>query len=381
MQDAEMQDAEHRIRAYEAMGDHRTGRDADRAATWWMIEELRQVGVEAEAQTWRFPRVEIHDASVRVDGWDIPAVPTFDCAFTDHDGVSGVLRSDGGPGIVVWEFGPDQPDRMAAGMYSSFELARSDGVDGIVIVMGDPDGHPVVRNAESPLDPIPLPVLQVAPIHAAPILDAIGAEATMIVDGGRVEAPANNVVASIPGTDSGAAPVVLMTPKSGWYTCAAERGGGIAIWLEVAGRIAAEPGRRGLNLVASSGHELHHLGLDHYISELGEEAANVHAWMHLGASIGSRNGQPSYAASDAELFDVASSALNEQSVERQAFPVGNAGFGEARNIGEIGGRFVSLLGGHPYFHSPQDTYDRCVDAESLAKNTEAVERIVRYMLQ
>lgn len=269
---------------------------------------------------------------------------------------------------------------MAAGIYTSFELARSDGANGIILVMGDPDGYPVVRNAEQPLDPIELPVLQVAPIDAAPLLDAIGAEATMIVDGGRVDAPADNVIATIPGTDPNAAPVVLMTPKSGWYTCAAERGGGIAVWLEIAARIAANPGQRTLNLVASSGHELHHLGLDHYISELGDDAAQVHAWMHLGASIGSRNGSPSYAASDNELFETATSALATQGIKRRAFPVGNAGYGEARNIGEIGGRFVSLLGGHPYFHSPQDTYDRCVDPDSLARHTNAVEQIVRHLL-
>ena len=103
--------------------------------------------------------------------------------------------------------------------------------------------------------------------------------------------------------------------------------------------------------------------------------------MHLGASIGSRNGQPAYAASDDELFNVATNALSELELKRRPFPVGNAGFGEARNIGEIGGRFVSLLGGHPYFHSPSDTYDRCIDPESLARHTDAVERIVRYMLQ
>ena len=189
------------------------------------------------------------------------------------------------------------------------------------------------------------------------------------------------MIGTIPGADPDAEPVVLMTPKSGWYTCAAERGGGIAVWIEVAGRVAANRGRRTLNLVASSGHELHHLGLDHYIQQLGEAAHDVHAWMHLGASIGSRNGQPSYAASDDELFNVATDALNSQGLKRRAFPVGNAGFGEARNIGEINGRFASFLGGHPYFHSPQDTYDRCVDPESLAKHTNAAERIVRYMLQ
>ena len=376
-----MNDAERHIRAYEEMGIHRTGREADNHTTSWMIEELRKVGVDADPQTWRFPRVEIHDASIRFGGWDIPAVPTFDSAFTDHSGLSGTLRTDNGPGIVVWEFAHDDQERMAAGIYSSFELARQDGADGIILVMGDPDGHPVLRNAERPLDPIELPVLQIAPIDAGPLLDAVGSEITMISDGGRVGAPADNVIGTIPGTDPDAAPVVLMTPKSGWYTCAAERGGGIAVWLEVAGRIAADAGRRSLNLVASSGHELHHLGLDHYIRQLGDAAHNVHAWMHLGASIGSRNGQAAYAASDDELFNVATDALNARGLERRAFPVGNAGFGEARNIGEINGRFASFLGGHPYFHSPQDTYDRCVDPDSLAKHTDAAEQIVRYMLR
>ena len=375
-----MNDAERHIRAYEEMGIHRTGREADNTTTWWMIEELRKVGVDADPQTWRFPRVEIHDASIRFGGWDIPAVPTFDSAFTDHHGLTGTLRADNGPGIVVWEFKPDDQERMAAGIYSSFELARQDGADGIILVMGDPDGQPVLRNAERPLDPIELPVLQVAPIDAGPLLDAVGSEITMISDGGRVGAPADNVIGTIPGTDPDAAPVVLMTPKSGWYTCAAERGGGIAVWLEVAGRIAADPGRRSLNLVASSGHELHHLGLDHYIRQLGDAAHNVHAWMHLGASIGSRNGQAAYAASDDELFSVATDALNAHGLKRRAFPVGNAGYGEARNIGEINGRFASFLGGHPYFHSPQDTYDRCVAPDSLARHTNAAEQIVRYML-
>ena len=375
-----MNDAERRIRAYEEMGIHRTGREADNDTTSWMIEELRKIGVDADRQTWRFPRVEIHDASIRFGGWDIPAVPTFDSAFTDHHGLTGTLRTDNGPGIVVWEFEPDDQERMAAGIYTSFELARQDGANGIILVMGDPDGHPVLRNAERPLDPIELPVLQVAPLDAGPLLDAVGSEITIVNDGGRVDAPADNVIGTIPGTDPDADRVVLMTPKSGWYTCAAERGGGIAVWLDIAGRIAANPGRRSLNLVASSGHELHHLGLDHYIQQLRDAAHNVHAWMHLGASIGSRNGQPGYAASDDELFRVATDALSAQGLKRRAFPVGNAGYGEARNIGEINGRFVSLLGGHPYFHSPQDNYDRCVDPDALAQHTEAVEQIIRHML-
>ena len=372
--------AERRIREYEAMGDHRTGRDADQAATVWLQHELRRVAVEAAPQSWQFPRVEIHRATLRFGDWNVPGVPIFDGAFTDQRGVSGVLRRNGGPGIRVIEFGPDQPERMAAGVYASFELARLDGAVGIVMIMGDPDGDAVVRNAEQPLDPINLPVLQVAPKDAAPILDAIGETAMLVIDGGRADATADNVVGRIPGADPDAAPVVVMTPKSGWFTCAAERGGGIAIWLEVAGRIAAQPGRRPLQLVASSGHELHHLGLEHYIAELGEAARDVHTWVHLGASIGARKGTPQYAASDDELLQLATDALSAHGIERRPFPVGTSGYGEARNIGEINGRFISLLGGHPYFHSPRDTFDRCVDLPLLERHIEAVEQMVRSLL-
>ncbi len=375
-----MNEAERRICAYEGMGVHRTGREADSSATWWMMQELVKVGVDADRQTFRFPRVEIHESSIRFGGWDIPAEPTYDGAFTDHQGVSGVLRTDSGAGIVLMELGPERPERMAAGIYTSFELARQDGASGIILVMGDPDGEIVLRNAERPLEPIALPVLQVSPLDAEPLIDAVGSEVTMIVDGGRVDAPADNVVASVPGADAEAAPVVLMTPKSGWYTCAAERATGIAVWIEVAGRIAARPGRRTLNLVASSGHELHHLGLEHYIAALGESAREVHAWVHLGASIGARDGTPRYAASDDECFRIATEALAAQGIEREAFAVGSAGFGEARNVGEIDGRFVSLLGGHPYFHSPQDVFERCVDLELVERHVDAVEQIVRRLL-
>ncbi|MXV79881.1 MAG: hypothetical protein F4X58_13120 [Chloroflexi bacterium] len=375
-----MNDAERRIRAYEEMGDHRTGREADNAATDWMIAELAAVGVQAQPQEWTFPQVDWNDACVRLNGANVPGVPLFDGAL---ESVSGRLAEPGSAGIVVSQIIHGDSTQFSTAMYPHLDSLVEQGANAVVLVMGDPDGNHAIRNAEFPRDPRNLAVLQVAPNDAGPVL--IGAaeahSADLVIDGWRETKTAANVVASVAGTDPSAEPVTLMTPKSGWYTCAAERGGGIAIWMEVAGRIAGNPGRRTLNLVASSGHELHHLGLDHYIHELGDAAHDVHAWMHLGASIGSRNGQAAYAGSDDELFNVATNALNAQGLERRAFPVGNAGFGEARNIGEINGRFASFLGGHPYFHSPLDTYDRCVDSESLARHTDAAEQIVRYMLR
>ena len=255
---------ERRIRSYEEMGDHRTGRDADNAATAWMVDELASVGVHAEPQEWTFPQVDWDDASVRINGTSVPGVPLFDGALTS---VSGNLAEPGSSGIVVSAIAHGDGTQFSQAMYRHLTELREGGAAAVVLVMGDPDGNHAIRNAERPLDPLDLAVLQVAPNDAAPLLEgAANAQAAQLsIEGWRKTKTAANVVATVPGTDPAAAPVTLMTPKSGWFTCAAERGGGIAIWMEVAGRVAAEPGRRSLNIVASSGHELHHLGLEHYI--------------------------------------------------------------------------------------------------------------------
>ena len=163
-------------------------------------------------------------------------------------------------------------------------------------------GNKILRNAERPWHPIDLPVLQVASADADSLIE--GEIGELVIEGRREVVEARNVVGEIAGADGEAAPVALITPKSGWFTCAAERGGGIAVWLAVAerimGRIAGgERPRRGLRLVASSGHELHHLGLEAYLESLGDGVTEVAAWVHLGASIGAKRGTARLAASDA----------------------------------------------------------------------------------
>ncbi len=56
-----------------------------------------------------------------------------------------------------------------------------------------------------------------------------------------------------------------MTPRSGWWQCASERGGGIAVWVEILAAVAAAKPARTVNFVASTGHELGHYGLTHYL--------------------------------------------------------------------------------------------------------------------
>jgi len=374
-------EVERRIRAYEAMGWHRTGWEGDDAAADWLIAELGAAGIEAREQRFRAPRWEWERAEVHVAGGrTIFGEPLSDGPL--KAGVVAPLRSapDGqNVCIAVWRTEPSQPLPLDNSVYGRLEELRALGAQAVLLVMGDEHGNKVLRNAERPWDPIDLPVLQVASADADSLIE--GAIGELVIEGRREVVEARNVVAEIAGADGEAAPAALITPKSGWFTCAAERGGGIAVWLAVAERIAGgERPRRGLRLVASSGHELHHLGLEAYLESLGDGVTEVAAWVHLGASIGAKRGTARLAASDAELMALAQSALSAAGIEREAFAVGRSGYGEARNIAEVGGRYVSLLGGHPYFHSPMDTFERTVDADLVVRHVDAVESVVRGLL-
>ena len=370
-------EAERRIRAYERLGIHRTGWGADDAAADWLVEELAAIGVEGRVEEFEFPQLHIRRAELRIGGRAVPGVPLYDGGTTGREGISapladapdGALAADGGPVIAVWEVPQSDTRRLTPAVYETLDALAAAGAVGVVMVMGDEHGEPVLRNAERPDQPLALPVLQVAPKDAG---DGLRGEGALVVEAERRPGAARNVAAEIAGTDPALAPVVLMTPKSGWYTCAAERGGGLAVWLAVAEAFAQQPGERTLKLIASSGHELHHYGLDAWLDgPTGVPARDAHVWLHLGASIGAKRGEGRVGAVDEGLMALAKQALAEHGIEREPMAVGFSGFGEARNIAERGGRYISLLGGHPYFHSPNDVFEKAVDAEALAAHAVA----------
>jgi hypothetical protein len=97
----------------------------------------------------------------------------------------------------------------------------------------------------------------------------------------------------------------VLTPRSGWWHCAGERGGGLAIWLEVA-RTADQLGLdRDLVFLATTGHELGFLGIKRYFDSDPDLARRAFAWIHLGANIGAAGAQLMIRASDQGLLTVA----------------------------------------------------------------------------
>lgn len=122
------------------------------------------------------------------------------------------------------------------------------------------------NNAESFLHPLGPPVIQVSSEAKSWLDDLLRSrsEARVIAQVKRTPAQAFNMTASISGSDKSLAPLVIMTPRSGWWTCASERGGGIACWLEVMRAMSRTKPVREVLFVASSGHELGQLGIEIY---------------------------------------------------------------------------------------------------------------------
>ena len=372
------------IQEFDGLGIHRTGSRGDDATTEWLIRRLARVGVEGSAHAFLFPLLDMRRAVVEVGAATVEGHAQMDAGLTPAAGVTGRLvpADSAGPaalGVLDIDVGATAGHEVE----TAIQRCVAAGAAGLIVVARRGAGSIFLMNAPHLSWPAPLPVLFVPPAQAAPVLEglAVGMDAHLVVDGVRRPATATNVVARIPADARGAdaAPLAVMTPKSGWFTCAAERGGGIAIWLAVAEMLTRMTGRtRDVLLLATSGHELGHAGLEAYLLEHPGLAAEVSVWVHLGASIGAAV-QPAmrlFASDDALRREAqAALALTGAGPYRVA-PAGLAPGGEARNIGARGGRFVSLAGGHAFFHTPEDRPE-AVDSASLARYAAAVLALVR----
>ena len=240
------------IRAYESQGFHRTGTEVDRISGDWLADAVRRIGLQPALEEFSLGRVDPVSATLAVDNRKIEGLPLFDGTFTSPAGIAGVLgRLDSGAPIGLAEI---PPNGAAAGAFG--EARRQGRHQALVVVTRGARPGFCPSNADSFLHPFGPPVLQVGS-DEAPFLDDCarqGATALLMAHAERTPARAFNVTAVVAGTDKSLAPLVVMTPRSGWWGCASERGGGLACWLEIMRATHAARPARDVVFVASSGH-------------------------------------------------------------------------------------------------------------------------------
>jgi ribosome modulation factor len=357
------------IAAYDEQGIHRTGTDVDNASAEWLAGEIGRLGITPECVPFSLDRVDVLSAFATVDGITYEGLPRFDGPPTGSGGISGrlgPLDSDAEIGLV---------ETRALGDRTVEAARRGSGHRALLnVTLGDPPALTPI-NADAFTQPFGPPVLQLSNAHRAALERAARreADATVTIETRRTPAQAQNVMARIPGRSRDLAPMVVMTPRSGWWRCASERGGGLVLFLEIMRAVREAGPARDVIFTANSGHELGHLGLDHFIHANPDLVRAAHCWIHLGANFAAAVGpQVRLQASEDALFDQARAAMGTEDVPPDVeTPVGTRPRGEARNIFDGRGRYVSLLGGNGLFHHPDDRWPDAVDAEKLARLSRA----------
>ena len=377
-------DREARIRrivdAYSRQGFHRTGTDVDRVSAEWLCDEVRDAGLEPAREPFALQRVDPIEAAVIVEGRRLEGVPLFDGGFTAASGVRGRLGSVD----RETEIGLTQaaPNTAAAGTLG--DARRQNRHRAIVCVTrgGRPGLCP--SNADTFLNPFGPPVVQVSSEDGTFLDDCArrGVDIQVVANVKRTSVEALNVTARIPGTKGSLLPVVVMTPRSGWWTCASERGGGIACWLELMRELRALRSPRAVLFVASSGHELGHLGINAFIDRRPGIVANSAGWIHFGANVGAAvDPGNTLQASDERMEALQADAMTAAglTIDRRN-PRGTVPNGEAEAVHRGGGRYVSAIGRSAWFHNPGDRGSDVVNAAMVARFADPFTAVAKALI-
>lgn len=367
---------------YDHQGIHRTGTETDTESAHWLAGEIQLMGLTPNLTRFTMDRIDSVQAKIQVGDQICDGFPLFDCSYTDERGITGHLGPVGSAApIAVGELPPNWRLPEA----QSFMEARSGSTHrAMVAVCGGPRfGLPpgiALLNADHFTEPFGPPVIQI-PSTAGPWLlgaSASGMEGRLTAETKRTPVEVLNVEARIGGTHEGLAPVFVMTPRSGWFHCASERGGGIACWLEMMRAIHRERPRRDVWFIATTGHELGHLGLRHFIDGHRDLVGDAQAWIHLGANFAAAvRGSVRFQASDTEMETLGLETMKDAGIAPDdCRPVGSRPHGEARDIFDGGGRYVSLLGDNGLFHHPEDRWPDSVDLDKAVRLTDAFTKLM-----
>lgn len=366
------------LQAYDAQGCHRTGTAVDGASAEWLAAVAKEAGAEARLESFELSRVQPTSAYVESQGRRIEGLPLFDAPPISGgvlNGALGPLGSGSPIGLLITR--SPAPDEH----YDA--LRREAGHEALIAVTVGRRPGLQARNANSFKEPFGVPVLQVSSEQEEFLQRAAdsGASATLAISIDRVPARSCNVVARVPGADSELSPIVISTPRSGWWNCASERGGGIACWLEVLRSAVAQPFARDAIFAGFAGHELGHTGLDDFLDRHPDIATSAHVWVHFGANAGAAKG-PSVRVSASlggDLEQARAALEREQVGELTSPPAGTVNGGESAVVAGLGARCIALLGGNDLFHLESDRWPEANDIPQIGRQARAFSVLVRQL--
>ncbi|NYF31090.1 MULTISPECIES: hypothetical protein [Sphingopyxis] len=388
------------LATYIGFGNKQSGGAGDTACGHWLATELERAGFTVEKPPISVPWFEGERCEIVAGDARAPLHPQPIVTPTPGNGVTGPLvRVDahgmtdaplaGAIALIDLAYGR-WSSTLAKPVRAPVDAAFAGGAKAAVIVTNGPTGQVIALNADGRAPMFAGPVGLLAPAGAAPFLDAAmrhqPARVALAGHGGR--RAAFNVIGRL---DRGKGRwIVVSTPRSGWFGCAGERGGGIAAWLDFARAAPALLPDHDLAFLCNSGHEYENLGAEEALKAAAPKPAETHFWLHLGANLAARDwheglfGLAPLAGSDSQRYLVVSPPLLPAA--RRLF-AGLAGLespysSEKLSAGEltaiIAAGYPSVAGifGVHRFHHVADDDARCVDAAAVAATTAAFRRLL-----
>jgi hypothetical protein len=267
--------------------------------------------------------------------------------------------------LVRFPADPRAAVSSGSGHAEIINAAARSGASAVVAVTAGPSGEIVALNVEPDMTSWPLPVVLVGPRDERLLNECATTEmeATLVLDGSHEEAAARNVIGRLSRSEK---LIVISTPQSGWFRCAAERGPGIAVFLGLARWAARRNGGPSFLFLSTSGHELGALGMRAFQRELAPEPERVSCWLHLGAGLASyawedlSNGPHRLRAAETRRFLMASRELvpilkDTFASIPELVPTAGPGVGEFEILMKAGYRAFGIAAGHRFHHTPADS--------------------------
>jgi hypothetical protein len=364
------------VERYASFGIHRYGTDGDRATTDWMAGEMRKAGLAVAFQNFSLGKQYFVDkASVAIGNETVDALPFWwipedKASFTLTAPLAG--NDDDATGkIVALHLPYDRTAYLADPHKQAIAQAAKRNPAAIVLTIDNPGEDIFAYNVAQDDPPWPVPVVVIAASKRTLLTQAqaAGKPITISVSGKYGKNVAGrNVVARL---DRGAADtIVISTPMTGWFTCACERGSGIAAFLALARMVGATQPKVNVVFVATAGHEVGHGGMEVFLHDNPPPPEHTLAWIHIGASVACYDftkGADGKWATDKKLDErralissTSTAALTDAAFKDQPFgrivTADKAPPGELREVwGAKYPNFLGIAAGHRFFHNPTDS--------------------------
>lgn len=389
---ADEAEAKRILERYHGFGVKASGGPGDIASGEWLEGELRALGYTTARHEIETPAYE-GAATLACGAARADLIPQAHVQTTP--GITAPL-SLGGAGISMlvlpygrWSTAKGDVARRVNALFAK-------GAQAVVIVTMGPSGEALALNAPVDVALFDKPVAVLAPREAEPFVQAAarGETATLAIPGRAFRRPAFNVTAKL---DRKAARwLVISTPRSGWFTCAGERGTGLAAWLMLAKWAAGARLPVNVAVIATTGHEYEYAGGEAFIHGLAPKPGATALWVHLGANVAARDWHergPTLSplpSADPQRFLLVSPPLVEATKAafkgrpglEQVYPTDpKTAAGELASIMTAGYEPVmGVFGSHRYHHARNDDL-RCVSPALVPPVVSAFAQVITGALK